>query len=194
MTDPPRMTVEIWSDVICPFCYIGKRKFESALATLPERRAEPRGEEGLDPGLRPPGRANGHQRRALFRLRPQVHGQRCPGHHDLRPGPAAVFFRMDRRHRFAVTSVSGGRRRLRPAGKLRLAPTDTSCACTSSICYMPKTPTANSLGERTMIPGANYVAISVPGSTWPWTSTARSWVLRRWGGRAGPPNEPPRIY
>ena len=25
------LKVEIWSDVICPFCYIGKRKFESAL-------------------------------------------------------------------------------------------------------------------------------------------------------------------
>jgi len=26
-----KMKVEIWSDVVCPFCYIGKRKFESAL-------------------------------------------------------------------------------------------------------------------------------------------------------------------
>lgn len=26
------MKVEIWSDYVCPFCYIGKRKFESALA------------------------------------------------------------------------------------------------------------------------------------------------------------------
>lgn len=26
------MKVEIWSDVVCPFCYIGKRKFEAALA------------------------------------------------------------------------------------------------------------------------------------------------------------------
>ena len=26
------MKVEIWSDVMCPFCYIGKRKFEKALA------------------------------------------------------------------------------------------------------------------------------------------------------------------
>jgi predicted DsbA family dithiol-disulfide isomerase len=26
------MQVEIWSDVMCPFCYIGKRKFEAALA------------------------------------------------------------------------------------------------------------------------------------------------------------------
>ncbi len=25
------MKVEIWSDIACPFCYIGKRKFENAL-------------------------------------------------------------------------------------------------------------------------------------------------------------------
>ncbi|MDX9751209.1 MAG: DsbA family oxidoreductase [Flavobacteriales bacterium] len=29
---PRTMTVEVWSDVVCPFCYIGKREFESALA------------------------------------------------------------------------------------------------------------------------------------------------------------------
>lgn len=27
-----KMKVEIWSDIICPYCYIGKRKFEAALA------------------------------------------------------------------------------------------------------------------------------------------------------------------
>jgi predicted DsbA family dithiol-disulfide isomerase len=27
-----RLKVEIWSDVVCPWCYIGKRRFESALA------------------------------------------------------------------------------------------------------------------------------------------------------------------
>lgn len=27
-----KMKVEIWSDVVCPFCYIGKRKFEAALS------------------------------------------------------------------------------------------------------------------------------------------------------------------
>nr|WKN39708.1 DsbA family oxidoreductase [Tunicatimonas sp. TK19036] len=26
------MRVEIWSDIMCPFCYIGKRKFEAALS------------------------------------------------------------------------------------------------------------------------------------------------------------------
>ncbi|WP_181347482.1 DsbA family oxidoreductase [Thalassobacillus sp. CUG 92003] len=25
------MNVEVWSDIVCPFCYIGKRRFESAL-------------------------------------------------------------------------------------------------------------------------------------------------------------------
>ena len=29
---PQKMTVEIWSDVMCPFCYIGKRRFEAALS------------------------------------------------------------------------------------------------------------------------------------------------------------------
>ncbi|MBY0348032.1 MAG: DsbA family oxidoreductase [Hydrotalea flava] len=28
------MQVEIWSDVVCPFCYIGKRKFEKAFASF----------------------------------------------------------------------------------------------------------------------------------------------------------------
>lgn len=28
------MQVEIWSDIVCPFCYIGKRKFEQALANF----------------------------------------------------------------------------------------------------------------------------------------------------------------
>jgi len=28
------MKIEIWSDVMCPFCYIGKRNFEQALETL----------------------------------------------------------------------------------------------------------------------------------------------------------------
>ncbi len=30
--DPPKMKVEVWSDIMCPFCYIGKRNYESALS------------------------------------------------------------------------------------------------------------------------------------------------------------------
>jgi predicted DsbA family dithiol-disulfide isomerase len=56
----PKMKVEVWSDIMCPFCYIGKRNYEAALAqfadsarveivwksfqldpTIPERRDKP---------------------------------------------------------------------------------------------------------------------------------------------------------
>jgi predicted DsbA family dithiol-disulfide isomerase len=30
--DEDRLRVEIWSDVACPFCWLGKRRFEEALA------------------------------------------------------------------------------------------------------------------------------------------------------------------
>jgi predicted DsbA family dithiol-disulfide isomerase len=30
-------TVEIWSDVVCPWCYVGKRRFEHALERFPHR-------------------------------------------------------------------------------------------------------------------------------------------------------------
>ena len=33
----PGMKVEIWSDVVCPWCYIGKRRFERALAGFAHR-------------------------------------------------------------------------------------------------------------------------------------------------------------
>jgi predicted DsbA family dithiol-disulfide isomerase len=36
-TEKNKMKVEIWSDVMCPFCYIGKRKFEAALNQFPEK-------------------------------------------------------------------------------------------------------------------------------------------------------------
>ncbi|MBS1938747.1 MAG: DsbA family oxidoreductase [Bacteroidetes bacterium] len=31
------MKIQIWSDVVCPYCYIGKREFENALAQFPHR-------------------------------------------------------------------------------------------------------------------------------------------------------------
>jgi predicted DsbA family dithiol-disulfide isomerase len=33
-TTPPPIHVDIWSDVVCPWCYIGKRRFERALDAL----------------------------------------------------------------------------------------------------------------------------------------------------------------
>jgi predicted DsbA family dithiol-disulfide isomerase len=32
-----KMKIEVWSDVVCPFCYIGKKKFETALAEFEKR-------------------------------------------------------------------------------------------------------------------------------------------------------------
>ena len=32
----PRITVDIWSDIACPWCFIGKRRFEAALGQFPQ--------------------------------------------------------------------------------------------------------------------------------------------------------------
>lgn len=34
-----KITVEVWSDFMCPFCYLGKRNFENALEQFSERNA-----------------------------------------------------------------------------------------------------------------------------------------------------------
>ena len=34
---PGVVQIEIWSDVVCPWCYIGKRRVEAALGTFPHR-------------------------------------------------------------------------------------------------------------------------------------------------------------
>ncbi len=49
------MAVEIWSDVVCPWCYIGKRRFEAALARFEHRDEVERVWRSfqLDPGAGP---------------------------------------------------------------------------------------------------------------------------------------------
>lgn len=34
-----KIPVEIWSDIVCPFCYIGKRRLEKAMASFPHADA-----------------------------------------------------------------------------------------------------------------------------------------------------------
>lgn len=34
MNEPTQLTVEIWSDVVCPWCFIGKRRWEEGLAAF----------------------------------------------------------------------------------------------------------------------------------------------------------------
>ncbi|MGC5627740.1 DsbA family oxidoreductase [Georgenia sp. Z1344] len=40
MTAQPPIAVDIWSDIACPWCYIGKRKFEAGLAEFREQHAD----------------------------------------------------------------------------------------------------------------------------------------------------------
>ena len=37
MTTPEPMLIEVWSDIACPFCYIGKRRLQAAIARSPHR-------------------------------------------------------------------------------------------------------------------------------------------------------------
>ena len=46
MNDADRLVVDVVSDVVCPWCFIGKRKLDAALAELSER------EPGLDVSVR----------------------------------------------------------------------------------------------------------------------------------------------
>jgi predicted DsbA family dithiol-disulfide isomerase len=54
--------IEIWSDVVCPWCYIGKRRFEAAAATLDEPVEVVWRSFELDPGAPhdSPGRTTEH--------------------------------------------------------------------------------------------------------------------------------------
>lgn len=57
------MKVEIWSDVVCPFCYIGKRKFEAALDKFPHKdeiEIEWKSYQ-LSPGIKTDPAKNAHQ-------------------------------------------------------------------------------------------------------------------------------------
>ena len=44
------MIIEVWSDVVCPWCYIGKRRLESALAEFPHEVEVVWRSFQLDPG------------------------------------------------------------------------------------------------------------------------------------------------
>lgn len=39
MSMPPKITVEIWSDVMCPFCYLGDAVFQEALESFVHRES-----------------------------------------------------------------------------------------------------------------------------------------------------------
>src|SRR5260370_32974149 len=34
-----KLRIDVWSDIVCPWCYVGKRRLEAALAKFPRRDA-----------------------------------------------------------------------------------------------------------------------------------------------------------
>ena len=92
------MQVEIWSDIACPWCYVGKRRFEAALAAF-EHRDEVvvtwRSFE-LDPGA-PPDRGRDHA--ALLAAKYGMSIEQAQEMHDQMTRTAAaegLTFRFDR--------------------------------------------------------------------------------------------------
>ena len=56
MTGAPHVTIDVISDVVCPWCYLGKRRLEQALAIVPDVSAEVRWRPfQLDPSIPPEG-------------------------------------------------------------------------------------------------------------------------------------------
>ena len=56
------MRIDVWSDIVCPWCYIGKRRFERALDAFPDRAAVVIVHRSfqLDP-VSPPGEVRNHR-------------------------------------------------------------------------------------------------------------------------------------
>lgn len=92
------MNVEIWSDIVCPWCYIGKRRFEAALARFSHRDevAVTWRSFELDPDAPP--RSSGTLDELLARKYGQTVEQAAAGHARLTALAAAegLDYRFDR--------------------------------------------------------------------------------------------------
>ena len=121
------MKIEIWSDVACPWCYIGKRRFETALAAFPHRESvevQWRSYQ-LDPSL--PGALRRH--RTGLPEHPQGHGP-GPGRRNVRArggagqgrGPQLPLRRRRGGQQLHRPPADPPRRRARAAGRRQGTP------------------------------------------------------------------------
>jgi predicted DsbA family dithiol-disulfide isomerase len=101
---PRLVKVEIWSDVVCPWCHIGKRRFEAALARFPHRDAvevEWKAFE-LDPGATSAGAGEpvsptGYAERLARKYGTSVAGgQQMTDHMTQQAAAEGLDFRFDR--------------------------------------------------------------------------------------------------
>jgi predicted DsbA family dithiol-disulfide isomerase len=94
------MRVEIWSDVVCPWCYIGKRRFDEALARL---REQGHGDDievvyrayQLDPSA-PPGGSMPAREAYARKFGGEERADQIIGHVTRIAAASGIEFRMDR--------------------------------------------------------------------------------------------------
>ena len=117
MADSEKIQVEIWSDVQCPFCYMGKRQFEAALESFPGKdRVEVTWRSyQLDPGLEP--RA-GESIQAYLARKKGMSLEQSQGLH-ARVAQSAAALGLDYRFDTMVVANSRAAHRLIQAAKAR---------------------------------------------------------------------------
>ncbi|MFC6802086.1 DsbA family protein [Deinococcus caeni] len=84
-SSPDKIRVDIWSDIACPWCYVGKRRLESALAQFQHRDQVEVVWHSFELDPTTPRTPPEHARRTGPQVRPQR--RRSPGHdgpHDPR--------------------------------------------------------------------------------------------------------------
>lgn len=94
------MRVEIWSDVVCPWCYIGKRRFDEALSRL---REQGHGDDievvyrayQLDPSA-PPGGSMPAREAYARKFGGEERADQIIGHVTRIAADSGIEFRMDR--------------------------------------------------------------------------------------------------
>ncbi len=91
------MKVEIWSDIMCPFCYIGKRRFETALEQLGIRdRVEVTWKSfQLDPALTPVPGQSVHQYLAIRKGVSEDEGKQMNAYMSDMAAETGLDYRMD---------------------------------------------------------------------------------------------------
>ena len=120
------MKVEVWSDVVCPWCYIGKRRLESALERFPHR-------DEVEVVWR------------SFQLDPSVPEGET---HPTLPALAAKYGRSEDRCAAMHDPGRAGRRREGLEYHLADGSAATPCSRTSCCTSRPSTACATELKER----------------------------------------------
>ncbi|HTH12923.1 MAG TPA: DsbA family oxidoreductase [Spirochaetia bacterium] len=117
MADSEKIQVEIWSDVQCPFCYMGKRQFEAALESFPGKdRVEVTWRSyQLDPGLEP---RVGESIQAYLARKKGMSLEQSQGLH-ARVAQSAAALGLDYRFDTMVVANSRAAHRLIQAAKAR---------------------------------------------------------------------------